>query len=155
MTLWRGRTLGRPLVFVEGQLIDWSLSLAVRMLVRGVEIKDSGSIPRRELAHRIWATFKHWFAWATALPGDRFWDFQRDLLVEVAHGTPRRRTVRLVTCEALHYPVVQRLGIDAIFALTNPEPCPYTWATVTRWRPGMTGGDNSGSALGSHGRLCR
>lgn len=118
-----------PMTFTEGQLLDWSPWLAARMVVRGVQIGKQ-RLPRRDVAERVWQTFDLWFRWTTALPGERFWLYQRDLILEVAHGTPGRRTARFVTGQALHYPVVQKLGVDAVFALTDPEPCNVAWWEV-------------------------
>lgn len=120
----------RPVAFIEGQLINWSPWLAGQMIVRGVQV-GKHRLPRRDVAYRVWDTFRAWFRWTTALPGERFWDYRRDLLIEVAHGTPSRRTARFVTGEAASYPIVQKLGLDAVFALTTPEPCDLAWWAVS------------------------
>lgn len=118
-----------PIRYQEGVLIDWSPTLPVRMLVRGVEVGDR-RVPRPEIARRLLTAFAAWFRWTVATPGDRFWDIQRDLIIEVAHGTPSRRTARFVTGMALHSPVVQKMGVDAVFSMTPPEPCHAAWWQV-------------------------
>lgn len=121
-----------PVTFVENELVAWTPLLVCRALILGVQIGEH-RLSRRTVAARLWRMFRWWFAWATALPGERFYDFQCDLIVEVAHGTPRRRSVRLVTRQALQYPLVQKLGVDAVFALAPVEPCRHSWATLDRW----------------------
>jgi hypothetical protein len=96
------------------------------MVGAGVILGDR-EVPRRKVIARIWTTFRAWWRWTTALPGDRFELFTRDLLLEVRSGLPRRRQAAFLPRRAVRYPVVQRLGLDEAFALCPSEPCHVAW----------------------------
>jgi hypothetical protein len=115
--------------YEDGQLIDWSPNVVARMALIGVEISGR-RLPRPVVWRRLWAAFRAWFAWTTALPGDTFLHFQRDLLIEVDSGLPRRRRARVMARMAMRYPVVQRHGMAAMFDLIPAEPCDYRWHEV-------------------------
>lgn len=128
----RGRL--EPLRFQDGELIPWGPAFAVRLLCRGLMIGER-RIGRRKIMRTELEALRAWFRWTTALPGDRFWDFPRNLIVEVAHGAPKHRTVRIVTADALRYRSVRDAGgVSAVLALTPPEPCPYTWHDLLPWK---------------------
>lgn len=114
-------------------IIDWTPRLMLRVAIRGVRLGDE-DLPRRRVYAHLWRVFREWFDWTTALPGDRFEDFPRQLLIEVRGGLPGRRRAGYVVSEAVRYPIVQRLGLDAVFALAPTEPSPEEWWHVHRVR---------------------
>ena len=119
--------------FDEGVLIDWSPLLAWRMIVRGVVVGDR-LIPRRQVVAKVIAVGRMWFKWTTAMPGDLFLDFPRNLIICVDGGLPRDRTVRVVSRQAMQYPLDRKVGLQATFALTPPEPSKYEWWQLERVR---------------------
>lgn len=123
----RGRTA--PLRFDEGALIPWSPVLMARMIIRGVMIGEH-QIARRVVFIRCRWVARAWWRWTTALPGDRFYHCQRDLIIEVRSGTPRRREAAYITRRALEYRTVQQLGVDAALAFCPSEPCAEQWWEV-------------------------
>jgi len=127
--LLRERTHGVELI--EGALIDWSFSLVVRLILFGVSL-DGRREPRRRVWRWLLRVAKGWWQWATAVPGDMFWDLQRDLILSIEHGTPRRRTIRVISHQAVYYQRIREMGLEALFALTPPEPCTYRWHDVQR-----------------------
>lgn len=118
-----------PVRFAEGAFIDWSLGNIVRMAVCGVEVGGRRK-PRREVWRKLIQAGHAWFAWTTALPGDRFELFVRDLVVQVRGGLPHRRDVAIVSRQALRYPLVQGQGIDAVFAICPTERVDWRWWEV-------------------------
>ena len=122
----------RRLRMQEGELIDLRLGTLFRAVVYGVSIGDR-DVPRLTAYRRLCSIFAAWWRWTTALPGDRFWDIQRDLIVEVAHGVPSRRIVRLMTPEALRYPSVQSAGLDYVMRLVTPERNFHEWWQLYPW----------------------
>lgn len=116
-----------------GQRLDWSLPLAARIVARGVVLDDE-PLPRRGVLRWVARVSRAWWQWATALPGDTFVAVGRDLLVSVDGGMPKRRTVRVVSGQAIQYRLVRELGLDALFALTPPEPSTFRWHDVQRVR---------------------
>ena len=113
-------------VVTEGQLVEFTPRVVARMVIYGVRVGNR-DVGRLDNYRRLWRVFRAWFDWTTALPGDRFHSFTRDLLIEVHAGLPRRRTARYLTGQAAKYPIVQRLGLDAAFNLMPVEPCLEDW----------------------------
>ena len=90
----------QPVEFTDGQLIDWSPGLAVRMLAFGVTV-GGVLVPRRRVLATIRDVALAWWHWTTALPGDRFHDFLRDNIVEIDTGLGRHRRVKIASREEL------------------------------------------------------
>ena len=100
----------KPIVLYEGQLID--LRTALTGLVRGIEVHEGWpeqpgrhhwTPSRPTIAKRIaqvaWAAFDWW----AALPGDVFWELDRDRYLIVHSGVGSRRRVHIWSGPAWHH----------------------------------------------------
>lgn len=109
------------ITFTEGERIDWTPRLGLRMLRYGVQ-SGRRPVPRRIVIGWHIRMLRAWWKWTAALPGDRFWDPLRDRYVQVDGGTRRNRTVKIVAGQlAEHY------GPEAAFGDTRPEPFTGDW----------------------------
>jgi hypothetical protein len=131
MTPWRG-ALDQPIWLEEGVVPSWSPVWCVQTIVRGLEV-GGDRLPRRDIVRGTLRVLRDWWAWTTALPGDVFYDFMRDELIEVHDGLPSRRRVRVVPHQALRYSTVKTLGRSALFSIMPLEDNSFSWYTVTRW----------------------
>lgn len=120
-----------PIAHREGELLPWSPAYMARVLIRGVILGDR-RIERRVVARACWRVITAWWRWTTALPGDRFYLVQRDLILEVRGGLPGRREAGYVVGQALAYSTVRALGIQAVLDLCPSEPCREQWWEVDR-----------------------
>lgn len=118
-----------PVQVGEGLLLPWTPLLMLRMVIFGLRVDDR-VIPRRRIVERCGAVTSAWWRWTTALPGDRFVHFQRDLIIEVRSGLPRRREAAYLVRQALGYPTVRALGVQAALDLCPNERCTDQWWDV-------------------------
>lgn len=121
----------QPVPLDEAQIIPWSTSFVIRALAGGIDLSGRRKT-RREVARVFLKAYRGWFQWTAALPGDVFFDLQRDLYVQVVSGV-RRRRVRLMPAEALHFQTVRHAGgLDSLWRLTPIEDSPYRWLDLSR-----------------------